>query len=297
MKKSKKRVGRTAMGSRAGLVGIGCNLALSLIKLLPGIAWGSLSLIADGVNNLSDGASAVITALGFRLAGKPADDNHPFGHARYEYLSGLMVSLLILLAGGELAKSAVNKILHPMPTQISLWMAVILALSIGVKGLLWRYFARLGKGLNSKVLTATALDSRNDCITSGAILLCMGAEAVWGVALDGWAGLGVSAFILISGLKMMAGTVSPLLGTKPADSLCDDLRGLLLSDERVLGIHELLIHDYGPGKLYASAHAELSASLSSVEAHDVADLLEKKAWEHFGIDLVIHCDPVAEEEL
>ncbi len=283
---------RSRQGSRAGIVGIACNVLLSLLKLIPGLMLGSLSLIADGVNNLSDGASSVITAVGFRLARKPADEDHPFGHARYEYLSGLWVSLLILLAGGELAKSAVGKILNPAMMEFSPVIAGILIFSIILKALLWRYFHALGKTLSSQVLTATAADCRNDCITTFVILLCMGAEHFSRVPLDGWAGLAVSVFILISGIRMLSGTVSPLLGAKPGQALYENLQNLLLSDERVLGIHELLVHDYGPGRLYASAHAELSAELSSMEAHDVVDALEKNAKAMYGIELVIHCDPV-----
>lgn len=283
---------RCRQGSRAGIVGIACNVLLSLLKLIPGLMLGSLSLIADGVNNLSDGASSVITAVGFRLARKPADEDHPFGHARYEYLSGLWVSLLILLAGGELAVSAVRKILNPAMMEFSPVISGIPVFSIILKGWLWRYFRRLGVRLSSNVLSATAADCRNDCITTLVILICMGAEHLTHVPLDGWAGLAVSVFILISGIRMVSGTVSPLLGTKPAEVLYENLQGLLLSDERVLGIHELLVHDYGPGRLYASAHAELSAELSCVEAHDVVDALEKKAKALYGIELVIHCDPV-----
>lgn len=283
---------RAGLGSRAGLVGIGCNLLLCLLKLIPGLMLGNLSLIADGVNNLSDGASSVITAIGFRLARKPADEDHPFGHARYEYLSGLWVSLLIVFAGAELAKSAVRKILNPAMMEFSPVIAVILVFSIILKAFLWRYFYRLGKTLSSNALTATAADCRNDCITTFVILLCMGAEHLFCVPLDGWASLSVSVFILISGIRMSPGTVSPLLGTKPGQALYENLQALLLSDERVLGIHELLVHDYGPGKLYASAHAELSAELSSVEAHEVVDALEKRAKIQYGIELVIHCDPV-----
>lgn len=283
---------RAGLGSRAGLVGIGCNLLLCLLKLIPGLMLGSLSLIADGVNNLSDGASSVITAVGFRLARKPADEDHPFGHARYEYLSGLWVSLLIVLAGGELAKSAIHKILNPAMMVFSPGIAGILFFSIAVKGCLWRYFHNLGKLLSSNVLAATAADCRNDCITTFVILLCMGAEHLCHVPLDGWAGLAVSVFILISGIRMSLGTVSPLLGARPGQALYENLQDLLRSDDRVLGVHELLIHDYGPGRLYASAHAELSAELSSVEAHDVVDALEKKSKAQYGIELVIHCDPV-----
>lgn len=283
---------RSRRGSRAGLVGIACNLLLSILKLIPGLMFGSLSLIADGVNNLSDGASSVITAVGFRLARKPADEDHPFGHARYEYLTGLWVSLLILLAGGQLLKSAVQKIAHPAMLSLSPAVVGILFFSIALKGILWRYFRKLAVQLSSNALTATAADCRNDCITTAALVLCMGAERIAQVPLDGWACLGISVFILISGIRMIAGTVSPLLGAKPGQVLSENLQTLLLSDERVLGVHELLFHDYGPGRLYASAHAELSAQLSSVESHDVVDALEKKAKAMYGIELVIHCDPV-----
>lgn len=299
MEKSEKSVyfsERARQGKRAGCIGIGCNLTLAAMKLLAGILSGSVALAADGVNNLADGASSVITAVGFRLACKPADESHPFGHARYEYISGLFVAILILFAGLELAKSALTKILHPTDAGVTGWMMAILVFSIAVKAALWRYFRHLGTDLQSGALAATADDCRNDCITTAMILLCAGVEKILPVHLDGWAGMAVSAFILVSGGKLLKDMISPLLGAKPSEDFCEDLRSLLLADENVLGIHELLIHDYGPGRLYASAHAELSAKLSAVDAHNVVDALEKQAKTQYGVELVLHCDPVREDE-
>lgn len=287
---------RAILGARAGAVGIACNLFLAAGKLTVGALAHSISITADGVNNLSDALSSLITALGFRLARKPADAAHPYGHARYEYLSALAVAGLILVVGVQLGKDSFLKILHPAPVDVTAVTLAVLLGSIAVKAWLWHFFTGLGRLLSSGVLTATAKDARNDCITTAALLVSFGVGKLWGRNPDGWAGALVSLFILISGFRLLRDTVSPLLGTRPDDALTKAITDLVTSDPGVQGGHGLLIHDYGPGKIFASIHAEVSEELSLTQAHEILDNLEKEAWEKLHVDLVIHCDPAGRDE-
>lgn len=287
---------RAVIGARAGAVGIAANLLLATGKLAAGSMAHSISIVADGVNNLSDAVSSLITAVGFRLARKPADTTHPYGHARYEYLAALAVSVLILIVGAQLGKSSLLKILHPTVVEVTPLTLEVLLCSIAGKLWLWRFFAGLGRQLSSGVLTATAKDARNDCITTAALVLSFGAGKLWDINPDGWVGALVSLFILISGCRLLRSTVSPLLGARPDAALTRSIEELITSDSRVLGVHGLLIHDYGPGKIFASAHAELSGDYSLSEAHGILDRLEKAAWQKLHVDLVIHCDPAGEDE-
>lgn len=281
-----------AIGKLAGIVGIVCNCLLTIGKLVVGLIIGSVSITADAVNNLSDAASSVVTLFGFRLAQRPADKEHPFGHARYEYLSGLAIAAMILFFGAELIKSSVDKIIHPEPLEISIFTVTILAASILIKIWMSYFFKSLGIKINSTTLLATSIDSRNDVIATSAVLLGYLINSISDLNADGYVGLLVAAFIIYSGIKIAKETISPLLGKKADKNLTEKISQLILSYEKVLGIHDLLIHDYGPGQCYASVHAELRADEDSIVCHDIIDSIERDVLEKLNVNLVIHYDPV-----
>lgn len=283
-----------AIGALAGTTGILCNSLLFLGKLLVGLVIGSVSVIADAVNNLSDAASSGVTLLGFRLARRPADADHPYGHARYEYLSALVVAALILVLGVELAKSSVEKLLSPAAMTVSFVTLWILAGSIAVKLWLWRFYTAMGQKIDSQVLLATGVDSRNDCITTAAVLAGCLLSRFLDVNIDGWLGLGVALFILWSGIGIARQTISPLLGQQADARLVQKIHQLVLSHEKVLGVHDLLVHDYGPGKVFASVHVEMLAGDDPLVSHDLIDHIEEDVLRELNVNLVIHYDPVVE---
>jgi len=283
---------RTAIGKLAGMMGIVCNLLLTAGKLALGLAAGSVSIVADGINNLSDAASSVVTYLGFRLAQRPADKDHPFGHARYEYLAGLIVAALILLVGAELVKTSVTKIISPQQVAVSAVTAVLLAVSAGVKLWMMHFFRKLGRKTNSATLMAASVDSRNDVIATAAVLAGYMVNLLFDLNLDGIIGLAVALFVLYSGIGIIKDAISPLLGQRADRQLVEKITRLVLSHEKVLGIHDLLVHDYGPGQCYASAHVELSADEDALECHDIIDDIECDVLEELNVHFVIHYDPV-----
>lgn len=283
-----------AIGKLAGLTGIVCNIFLAGLKILAGLVTGSVAITGDGINNLTDCASSVVTLLGFRMAQRPADGEHPFGHGRYEYISGVVVAALVLLAGAELAKSSLQKILHPQSVPFTALTLAILLLSIGVKLWMTVFNRKLGKLIGSKTLEATAQDSRNDVIATSAVLLSFLLDALLHISMDGFVGMGVALFILWSGISLAKNTVDPLIGTQADQELVEQLRSLILAHQRILGIHDLLIHDYGPGHCFATVHAEMDAGESPLDAHDQLDHIEQEAMRRLGIHLVIHYDPIAE---
>lgn len=282
----------SAIGRLAGFTGIICNLLLFLGKLTVGWLANSVSIIADAINNLSDASSSVVTLLGFKMAQQPADAEHPYGHARYEYLSGLVVAALILIIGFDLAKSSFQKILHPEAVEFSAATFVVLVLSIAVKLWMAGFFRSLGKRIHSTTLQATSVDSRNDVVASTAVLLGCAAGYFFHVNIDGIIGLAVAVFILYSGVDIARETISPLLGKQADPELIDRITQLVLSHEKILGIHDLLVHDYGPGQCFATVHAELSAEEDPLECHDIIDDIERDALEQMNVHLVIHYDPV-----
>ena len=284
--------GRAKVGSLAGAVGIFCNILLFLGKVTVGLLSGSVAISADGWNNLSDAASSIVTLLGFRFSRKPADAHHPYGHARAEYLSGLCVAVLILFIGVELAKSSVGKIFSPEPVEFTAVTFGVLAASIGVKLWMALFVGKLGKLIGSKTLEATSADSRNDVITTSAVLVSCLIGRFFGVDIDGWSGLAVAAFILWSGYGIARETMSTLLGEQDRE-LAEKLTALVLRHRGILGIHDLLIHDYGPGRCFASAHVELSAEEDPLVCHEIIDHLECDALRELNVHLVIHHDPVA----
>ena len=287
---------RASVGKLAGATGIVCNIILFLGKLLAGLLAGSVAIIADAVNNLSDASSSVVTLLGFRLAQQPADEDHPYGHARYEYLSGLLVAVLILVIGVELVKSSVGKIISPEPIDFSMITVAILVASVVVKLWMSMFFGTLGKKINSLTLQATSLDSRNDVVSTVAVLAGCVAGYFLNVNIDGYVGLLVAVFILYSGVNIVKETISPLLGEQADEELVGKIKELVLSCEEVLNVHDLLIHDYGPGRCFASIHAEVSARLDPMEVHDILDDIECEAMKKLNVHLVIHYDPVLPDD-
>lgn len=283
---------RAGYGILAGVVGIICNLLLFAGKLLAGILSGSLAVSADAFNNLSDASSSLVTLLGFHLAERPADDEHPYGHARIEYISGLAVAALILIIGVLLGKSSIEKIIHPESIVFS-WLTLgILLGSIVVKLWMSLFCRSLGKRIDSMTLTATAADSRNDVISTAAVLLGCLLSHFFGWHIDGYIGLLVALFIVWSGCSIAKQTISPLLGEQADPELTRRIRELVLSHEKIIGIHDLMVHDYGPGQCFATVHAEMSAAEDPLICHDVIDDIERDALRELRVHLVIHYDPI-----
>lgn len=287
---------RMTVGKLSGMVGVACNLLLAAAKLAVGSLVSSVSIVADGMNNLSDTVSSVVTLVGFRLAEKPADPDHPYGHARYEYLSGLAVSFLIILIGFELLKSSWEKILHPAATEFT-WVTVLVLLgSIALKLWLSLFNRRLGKQINSTALLATAADSRNDVITTSAVLAAALIARWTGLEIDGYAGAAVALFILISGAFMARDTISPLLGEAADPETRQTIVREVRSCPAVLGYHDLMVHDYGPGQRFASIHVEMDAKDDPMQCHEYIDRIEEECLTKHGIHLVIHYDPVITDD-
>ena len=287
---------RTAIGSLAGFTGICCNLLLCGIKLLIGFLAGSVSITADALNNFSDASGSIVTLVGFKMAGKPADEHHPFGHARAEYLSALGVAGLIFFIGFELVKSSLQKILHPVAVNFSPATAAVLLISIAVKLWMSLFNRSLGKRISSSVLMATSADSRNDCIATTAVLAAALAESFWNIRVDGWMGLAVAVFILWSGWNLAKETVSTLLGESPDPKLRQRIVEDILSRPEVLGYHDLMIHDYGPGRQFASLHVEMDYREDPLECHAIIDELERQCLSSHNVHLVIHYDPVVTDD-
>ena len=287
---------RTAIGRLSGIVGIVCNLLLFAGKLLAGTLSGSVSITADAMNNLSDASSAIVTFLGFKLAEKPADEDHPYGHARYEYLSGLAVAAIIVVIGFELAKTSVEKILNPAPVAFSSVTVAVLLGSIAVKLWLSLFNGKLSKRISSTALAATAADSRNDCIATGAVLIAGLLEYFFSWQVDGYMGLGVALFILYSGAMLAKETISPLLGENASPELRQLIADYVNQNPKVLGFHDLMVHDYGPGQRFASMHVEMSNREDSMVCHEIIDDMERECLQNFNVHLVIHYDPVVTDD-
>ncbi len=282
---------RARVGKVSGGIGIGLNLLLSALKLLAGAISGSLAMTADALNNLTDAASSVVTLVGFRVAGQKADAEHPFGHGRAEYVSGLIISLLILLVGFELGKSSVEKIIAPESITFSWLAAGILALGVAVKLWMWRFNAALGRTIQSQALAASSLDALSDSAATTAVLLGTLLGHFAHLSLDGWLGLGVAVFILYSGIRAVRDTLDPLLGRPASPELIEEITRLVLEQEEITGIHELVVHEYGPGHLFATIHAEVSPQLTLLAAHAAADRAEGLLRDRLGVQAVIHVDP------
>lgn len=287
---------RRGYGMLCGAVGIGLNLLLFGGKFLAGTLSGSIAITADAFNNLSDAGSSFVTLVGFHLAGQKPDVHHPFGHGRIEYLSGLAVSMLILLMGFELGRSSLDNILHPSPVDSSPLVLGILCVSIAVKLYMAFYNHTLGKKLSAPAMLATAVDSLSDSAATFAVLAATLVGQFSGVLIDGWVGLLVAALILWSGAKSAKETIDPLLGTPPTHEFVQRIRDLVMAHPGIIGIHDLIVHDYGPGRVMISLHAEVPATENVLDIHDEIDNVEKELQEKLGCEAVIHMDPIVTDD-
>ena len=283
---------RSAYGKLAGIVGIICNALLFIFKIIIGTVSGSVAITADAANNLSDASSSIISLLGFKLSEKPADTEHPYGHGRYEYLSALTVAVFIIVIGIELLKSGVSKIIHPSKVIFSIPMVIVLAASILLKLWMMVFNNYAGKAIKSKSLLATATDSRNDVITTGAVLVSSVISHLTDFELDGFAGTAVAIFILISGVGLIKETINPMLGTAPEPEYVQKIAAKILSYPGVLGIHDLMIHDYGPCRKFASVHVEMAAEEDPIASHDLIDNIEADFKTGENLHLIVHYDPI-----
>lgn len=283
---------RERYGKLASIMGIASNLLLFIIKIIAGILFNSISIIADAINNLSDSGSSLITLIGFKISGKPADANHPYGHERMEYISGLIVSFIILILGLQLVRSSISKIINPQATKFSMISVFILIISIIIK--LWQsmFYRKIGKAINSTTLIATSIDSRNDILSTSAVLIATVITYLTRFNLDGYMGAVVALFIIVSGTSLVKETISPLLGTAPTKELVDSIYEKILSYEGIIGLHDLTVHSYGAGQCFATVHCEVSAENDIMVSHDIIDNIERDFLKEKGINLVIHLDPV-----
>jgi cation diffusion facilitator family transporter len=287
---------RARIGKLSGAVGIICNCLLAAGKLIVGHMTSSMSITADGLNNLSDGASSIVTLLGFKLAEKPADRKHPYGHARIEYIAGLTVAVMILFIGLELGKSSVQKFINPAPIEFSFTAVWVLCASILVKLFMMLFNLKMGRRINSNTLLATAADSRNDVMTTSAVLAASIVEHFYDVRIDGVMGIAVSLFILYSGIKLAGETMSPLLGEGANPELQKQITDYINGCPMVLGCHDLMVHDYGPGRRYASIHVEIDKNEDPMACHARIDRMERECLKNYGTHLVIHYDPVVTDD-
>ena len=287
---------RERYGTLAAAVGILSNIFLCIIKGLIGLFSGSIAVTADAFNNLSDAGSSVITLLAFKIAGKPADEEHPYGHARMEYISGMAVSFIIILLGLELMGSSFEKILHPEEVGVSALTYLVLIVSIAVK--LWQgmFNRSLGKRISSEALQATAADSLNDVFSTGAVLLSTLVYQFTAIPIDGWVGMLVAIFITVSGVKLIMETGSPLLGQAPDPQMVRELEEKITAYDGVIGIHDLQVHNYGPGRVFATVHAEVPANRDILVSHDIIDNIEREVGHEMNLNLVIHMDPVVTDD-
>lgn len=286
---------RNSYGRLSGIVGIVCNVILFFGKLAAGVLSGSVSITADAFNSLADASSGLICLLGFKLASKPADRDHPYGHGRYEYISGLIVSALVMVIGVELLGTGIDKIISPEKVEFGVIPAAVLAVSALAK--LWMMFfnKKLGRRINSQTLLATAADSRGDVISTCAVLLAAVISRFSGFELDGYAGVAVAVFIIINALGLIKETLDPILGKAPEPERVTEIRDRIMSYPEVIGMHDLILHDYGPGRQFGGVHVEMPAELDPLTAHDIIDNIERDFWEHEQLLLIVHYDPIASD--
>ncbi len=283
---------REAYGKLSGITGIATNLLLFIIKIIAGTLFNSISITADAVNNLSDSGSSVVTLISFKISGKPADAKHPYGHARMEYVSGLIVSVIVMFLGLELLRDSVGKVVDPQESIFS-WIAVAV-LSVSVLLKLWQcgFYKKLGGLIGSDAIVAASSDSRNDVLATTAVLVATLISKLTGFNLDGYMGAAVAIFIVISGIKLISDTVSPLLGTAPSNEMVDSIYKKILSYEGIAGLHDLTVHNYGFARYFASVHCEVPADQDIMVSHDIIDNIERDFLKDMGIHMVIHLDPI-----
>ena len=283
---------RTAYGVLASSVGIICNILLFLLKIIISVLLNSISIMADAFNNLSDAASSIISLFGIRLAGRPADKEHPFGHGRIEYISALVVSFLILLVGVSLLKNSFEKIMNPKALEYSWILVVFLIISVFVKVWLSLFNKCLGNKINSNVLRATAADARNDVIVTSATIISVVAGNFLGIMIDGWMGVTVSVFVVLAGIGIAKDTLMPLLGEAVDREMYEKITNIISCYDEIIGSHDLIIHNYGPSNNMATIHAEVASDSELIKVHEIIDDLEKKILKETGISIVIHIDPI-----
>lgn len=287
---------RVRYGTLSGLVGIICNVMLCVLKFIIGLASASISIVADAANNLSDAASSIVTLVGFKLAGRPANSKHPFGMGRVEYISGLIVSMVIIIMGFEFVKSSIESIISPEPVSLDIISLIILSASVLVK--LWMYFfnMKLAKVTRSDTVKATALDSLCDVLVTITVVVGMFITKFAGVNIDGWIGICVALFIMYTGITAAKNTLSPLLGQSPDKKFVKEIENKVLSYDMILGVHDVLVHNYGPMFSTLSLHAEVASDANLVEIHNVIDKIEYDIKDEYGYDVVIHADPVISKD-
>ena len=278
------------------ITGILCNIVLFVIKLSIGLLAGSVSIMADAFNNLTDIGSSVVTIIGFRLSIKPADKEHPFGHGRFEYMSAMLVAIIILLVGFELLKSSVEKIFSPTDLKVEFYTIILLCISVIIKLWMFLFNKKLGKSINSSGLIATAQDSINDSIATFAVLISIIICSIFKINIDPYMGIIVALFILYSGIKTIKETLDPLLGMPPEKETIDAIATMVLANENFVGIHDLIVHNYGPGRSFASLHVEVLSNADIVACHEDIDACEKEIHNTLGIEVVIHMDPIAVDD-
>ena len=283
---------REQYGVLSGAVGIACNVFLFILKVVIGLVTGSISIAADAFNNLSDGLSCMISIVGFKVSGKAPDEKHPFGYGRTEYIAGLVVAFIIVLVGFEFFKTSIDRILHPAPVAFSLVLVVILAISMLVKLWMGAFNVQIGRRIDSPVLMAAGQDSRNDVITTGVVILGMVAGQFTTLPVDGYVGVLVAAFIVWAGFGIARDTVAPLLGEAADPEIAKNIEKLVMESEYIVGVHDLIVHNYGAGRWLASLHAEVPSDSDFVAVHEVIDEAEKRVWQRTGVYLVIHMDPI-----
>ena len=283
---------REQYGVLSGAVGIACNVFLFILKVVIGLVTGSISIAADAFNNLSDGLSCMISIVGFKVSGKAPDEKHPFGYGRTEYIAGLVVAFIIVLVGFEFFKTSIDRILHPAPVAFSLVLVVILAISMLVKLWMGAFNVQIGRRIDSPVLMAAGQDSRNDVITTGVVILGMVAGQFTTLPLDGYVGVLVAAGIVWAGFGIARDTLAPLLGEAADPEIAKNIEKLVMESEYIVGVHDLIVHNYGAGRWLASLHAEVPSDSDFVAVHEVIDEAEKRVWQRTGVYLVIHMDPI-----
>ena len=287
---------REAYGTLGSVTGIIVNLILAVAKYFAGVISGSISVTADAINNLSDAGSSIISLIGVKISAKPADKDHPYGHGRVEYISALAVSFVVLLMGIELFKSSVDKIANPVPVKFSWLSLIILVFSIVAKLWLGFFNRHLGKKINSAPMMAVMKDSFSDCLATGVALVAIIVSAFSDISIDGYLGIIVAGFIFLAGFNILRDTMADLLG-KPADkAFTEEIENKILSYDKIVGVHDMIIHDYGPGRKFASAHAEVSSQDDIMEIHDIIDLAERDILNEYGLIISIHTDPIVTDD-
>ena len=283
---------RSAYANLAGIVGIVTNLMLFIIKLFVGLFSNSVSILADAFNNLSDAASSIITIIGFKMANKPADAEHPFGHGRIEYITAMIVSFMVMLVGLQFVKTSFQKIINPTPVTFELWPFILLLISIGFKFWLSKFNKSIGNKINSSTLKATATDAMGDVFTSTTVVISFLISKFTTLPIDGYIGIVVALAIVYSGFSLIKETLSPLLGEPPDPVLVSNITDMVMSYENITGIHDLIVHNYGPGRIMASIHAEIPSNIDIMEIHHIIDTAEREISKKLNIYLVIHMDPI-----